>query len=353
MPTSVRGRGGPYLIRRAEPSCPVNRFLCTLPNSRNIVPIPPAHIVFVFLDGVGLGPPSAGNPLTKRRPAFKHLAGGQAWTQEAAAICEPGHTFCPIDATLGVDGLPQSGTGQATLFTGVNCAKLAGRHYGPFPHSKTRPTLAEANLFRRVHVRTGDANAAAFANAYPQRFFDHVKRRDRWTVTTRCCLDAGVPIRGLEELLDGRALTADLTGEGWHRIGHAIPTITASAAGKRLATLSHDYRLTLFEYFLTDKAGHGRIDASPDDILDQLDAFFHGLLDVFDPHRELLIVTSDHGNIEAAHTTHTRHPVPLLAYGAGAAHFAGAESIADVTPALVATLSPSADLPAAAPSGTG
>ncbi len=298
----------------------------------------PEHVVFVFLDGVGLGPAATDNPLATSREAFDRLAGGQTWTQAAAPIFDAALTFRPIDATLGLAGLPQSGTGQATLFTGVNCATLAGRHYGPFPHSKTRATLAEKNLFTRVQTTTGDPDAAAFANAYPQLFFDYVKRRGRWTVTTRCCLDANVSIRSRKDVLDGRALTADLTGVGWHRIGHAIPPINEAEAGRRLGALSRDYRLTLFEYFFTDKAGHGRIDTAPGEILDRLDAFFHGLLEVLDADRDLLVVTSDHGNVEAAHTMHTRHPVPLVAHGAGASHFAGAESIADVTPAIVRAL---------------
>ncbi|MCA1481694.1 hypothetical protein, partial [Bradyrhizobium sp. NBAIM08] len=70
------------------------------------------HVLFVFLDGVGLGPapPETGeNPFaTLHFPAFERLAGGQPWTQAARPVRTPGHTFVPIDATLGVAGLPQS-----------------------------------------------------------------------------------------------------------------------------------------------------------------------------------------------------------------------------------------------------
>ncbi len=50
----------------------------------------------------------------------------------------------------------------------------------------------------------------------------------------------------------------------------------------------------------------------------------------------LLVVTSDHGNLEDLSTkSHTRNPVPLLAVGPGADAFAGAASLTDVTPAVV------------------
>ena len=297
------------------------------------------HLLFIFLDGVGLGPPQEDNPLARSWPSLEALSDGSAWTADASAVLSPNHVFHPIDATLNVDGLPQSGTGQATLFTGVNCAEVVGRHFGPFPHSKTQPILAQENIFRKVHALSSNSQSAAFANAYPPRFFEVVKRRDRWTVTTRCCLEADVPIRGIDELSNEQALTADLTGSGWHRIGHSIPTISEREAGVRLARIAHQHAFTLYEYFLTDKAGHGRLDAPPSSIVQSIDRFLSGVLDHLDPDRDLLVITSDHGNLERTSSkTHTRNPVPLVAYGRGAHHFQSVESIAEVTPAIAAAL---------------
>lgn len=291
------------------------------------------HVAFVFLDGVGLGPSDAQNPLARRSwPAFEALAGGQAWTEAAALVSTGTHVFRPIDATLGVPGLPQSGTGQVALFTGLNAAEVVGRHYGPFPHSATHALLAEANLFAQVpHV------PRAFLNAYPDRFFSYNEQTGRWSTTTRMCRAAGVPLRTEADLRDGKALAADLTGQGWRTgLGLDVPVISAAAAGTRLHTLARQHRLTLFESFLTDKAGHGRGGLDPEAVLADLDLFFAAYLDRFDPQRDLLVVTSDHGNLEAIGTrSHTRNPVPLVALGAGAAAFAGASSLLDVTPALV------------------
>lgn len=297
------------------------------------------RILFLFIDGVGLGPATSANPLAADFSAFSHLAGDQHWVDGAAPLRELTHVFRPIDATLGIDGLPQSGTGQATLFTGVNCSALVGRHFGPFPHSATHDTLASDNVFTRVK-RQAHLPAPAFLNAYPPRFFEMVRKQSRWTVTTRCCMEADVAVRGLTDLRAGRALTADLTGRGWDPLGHDIPILDEYDAGTRFVSLAQDHSLTLFEYFLTDKVGHGRLDdQSPVDIVRALDHFLQGVLETLDPGCDLLVITSDHGNLEdGTCTTHTRHPVPLVAYGHGAHHFASATSLTDVTPSIIGAL---------------
>ena len=310
-------------------------------------PTAPPRVLFVFLDGVGLGPSiSVYNPLAQEAwPALERLAGGQRWTDAAAPLDEDDHVFRPLDATLGVDGLPQSGTGQATLFTGVNCARTAGRHFGPFPHSKTRPILARDNVFSQIQrldrfrAQPSETQPSAFANAYPPRFFDYVTRRDRWTVTTRCCVEAGVPVRSLDALKEGRALAADLTGAGWRTLGEAVPVITEAEAGRRLVRLSRNHAFTLFEFFLTDKAGHSKKARRAVRTLGAVDTFLHRVRADLDPAETLLLVTSDHGNIEDLSTkSHTRHPVPLIAYGRGARHFRRVEDLAGVVPALLAAL---------------
>jgi len=309
------------------------------------------RILFVFLDGVGLGPASDANPLASTAlPAFAALAGGQPWTASLQAVDTDRRLVRPIDATLEVDGLPQSGTGQATLFTGVNCAKLVGRHFGPFPHSDTHEVLATRSVFHHLRpldlpTPTGTRSSAgsAFANAYPPRFFEFAQGRGRWTVTTRACMEAGVEVRGLEALREGRALTADLTGAAWRgQLDLDVEALSVAEAGRRLAALSRAHRFTLYEYFLTDKLGHGRLDLPPATLLTQLDRFFDALIKSLDPDVETLVVTSDHGNLEQMDVkTHTRHPVPLLVYGWAAPFFQSVTDLTGVTPALVQALSDS------------
>ena len=294
-------------------------------------------VLLVFLDGVGLGPAGADNPLsTLHLPAFERLAGGRRWTAEAAPLREPRHVFAPIDATLGVEGLPQSGTGQAALFTGENAARLHGRHYGPTPPTTVRPTVAERSVFARLVGGGVAPDRLAFANAYPERFFSAVESSGRWTATTLAASAAGVRLRREADVARGEALPADLTGETWARLidpGHA-PTTEAEAA-RRLGRIAADHRFTLSEYFLTDKAGHSREPSRAEAVLRSLDRFFGALLDMLDDD-VLLLVTSDHGNLEDLGTkSHTRHPVPLVAWGPEADAFADARSLLDVTPRIV------------------
>lgn len=290
----------------------------------------PSHLVFVFLDGLGLGPPGAHNPFSRLAlPAFERLGGG-AWTSELPQRDEPTRVVRYLDANLGIGGLPQSGTGQATLFSGTNCAALAGRHFGPYPHSTSKPVLTRRNLF---HLAPG---STCFANAYPPRFFDFAESRNRWTVTTFCARAAGLRLHSTDDVRDGHALPAELTGAAWReRLGIDVPLHAEHEAARVLTDLAAQHRLTLFEYYLTDKAGHSRDPDRAEETLLSLDAFFAGLLDALDPTRHLLLVTSDHGNLEDLGVkTHTRNPVPLVALGAGASHFAGATSLLDVVPCI-------------------
>ena len=298
------------------------------------------RILFVFLDGVGLAPSGPSNPLAAHSgPALRKLAGGQSLGTPLTEKRTATRLIRPLDATLGVEGLPQSGTGQATLMTGENCAQRVGRHFGPFPHSKTHDVLNRENLFLRTQALFPEAEApAAFANAFPPQYFNASRRRA--TVTTHCCLAAQVEIRDLTALRAGRALPADLTGTSWRDLLDLnVAPQKPSQAGSLLARTARRHAFTLFEYFLTDKAGHNRIDTPPAELLDQLDAFFDGLLRTLDATQDTLLITSDHGNLEdTSHTQHTRNPVPLIVYGWAAPYFSGASALTDVAPSIVRAL---------------
>lgn len=298
------------------------------------------RILFLFLDGVGLGPPGSSNPLGLHDgPAFHKFAGGQRWSRPFSSHASSHHLARPIDATLGVEGLPQSGTGQASLFTGVNCAEAVGRHFGPFPHSKTHSILDQHNVFRQVAGKSdAAAQSLAFANAFPPQYFNASRRRA--TVTTYCCEVAGIPLRDRSALQNQEAITADLTGTLWRKHLHLdIPERTPGEAGETLATITQDHRFTLFEYFLTDKVGHRRVDTPPAALLSDLDEFLGTLTNHLDPDRDTLIVTSDHGNLEdMSHTRHTRNAVPLIIQGWAAPFFEDATDLTDVTPGIITAL---------------
>ncbi|MEZ4698764.1 MAG: alkaline phosphatase family protein [Rhodothermales bacterium] len=300
----------------------------------------PDHILFVFVDGIGLGPATEdANPFARLRlPGFERLAGGAPLTDRAAPIREADHAFFGIDATLEVEGLPQSGTGQAALFTGLNAPRLAGQHYGPYPPTATYDAIASANIFRQIATQTGiGIGEQAFANAYPPPFFTHAETRNRWTVTTRCCREAGVRIRTMDDLRAGEALAADLTNRGLRdKLGIDVDPVTEETAADRLARLARRHRFTLFEYYLTDKAGHSQDVDTAAGVLASFDRFLGTLLETFDPRDTLFVLTSDHGNLEDLSTrSHTRNPVPFAALGAGAAQLHEVRDLTEVVPALL------------------
>ncbi|OZC03493.1 alkaline phosphatase family protein [Rubricoccus marinus] len=297
--------------------------------------------LFVFLDGVGLGPASPHNPLyTLPLPAFRDLAGGQAWTAEATPVRQKRHVFTSLDATLGMEGLPQSGTGQVALFAGIDGPKLHGRHFGPYPPSTTHEPLAENSVFERLKRRGIAPEAMALANGYPERYFKLMEARNRWNTSSRAARASGVRLRTAADLAIGEALPADFTGHAWQR--HIDPdhvTVSPEAAGQRLVALAKRHRFTLYDFPHTDTAGHGRDGLTPEIVLPMVDAFLGAIHAAMDTEHDLLVVSSDHGNIERPTTkSHTTNPVPLIAVGPGAERFAEAASLLDVAPALVEAL---------------
>ena len=115
-------------------------------------------VIFIFIDGVGLGKADDSNPFTHSTyRGFSAMAGDQEFTEKASEQAETNHLFKYVDARLGVDGLPQSGTGQTALFTGKNAPKEIGKHFGPFPHSGIKPFLKEQSLFIKANSKAGPA----------------------------------------------------------------------------------------------------------------------------------------------------------------------------------------------------
>ena len=120
------------------------------------------RLLLLFVDGVGLDQAGPANPLSvSPSPAFNRLLGGPLTSEQVQA--SPELVLTTLDATLGVEGLPQSATGQTTLFTGINAAKKLGRHVTAFPGPELREIIREHSVFRRVHEAGLDTT---FANAY-------------------------------------------------------------------------------------------------------------------------------------------------------------------------------------------
>lgn len=290
-------------------------------------------VIFIFIDGVGLGKEDSVNPFFENRyESFEILTDG-FFNADAKSVFQKDHLFKPLDANLGVEGLPQSGTGQTALFTGRNAAKEIGKHFGPFPHSGIKPFLKNESVF---HAVKDAGKKPFFMNAYPPIFFEHAKKRNRWSCTTLMTKSAGLKLNSTEEVLNEEALTAEIVQNAWReRLGIDIPKITPTDAAQRLLNVVPDYDLVLYEYYLTDKAGHNQKQEDAERVLKPLDEFLRHII----KHKkssDTLVITSDHGNLEDLSTkTHTRNKVPLFVLGDSVESFQEVESLTDVKDGII------------------
>lgn len=294
-------------------------------------------VIFLFIDGVGLGEKNDVNPFGDNNyPGFSALSGGQALTHEAERLTTDSHFFKGVDATLDVEGLPQSGTGQATLFSGENASQIIGKHFGPFPHSGTKHLLEEQSLFLKAQALN---KSCSFVNAYPDIFFKKAQKRNRWSCTTLMTKSAGVSLNTAEEVKKGKAVTAGLTQKAWReKLKLNVPEISPEEAANRLINQSVHYNLLLHEYYLTDKAGHNQDKEQAHRVIKKYDRFLWQLIKQKSA-ETTLILCSDHGNVEdLSIKTHTFNKVPLFVMGPGAKHFKEAESIEDVSPGILEVL---------------
>lgn len=296
-------------------------------------------LLFVFIDGVGLAPAGPDNPLTDAdTPALRELLGGPLTIEQAGRAAAANLLFKPIDATLGVEGLPQSGTGHTALLAGVNAPLLHGRHQPHFPPVALRPLLAERSIFQRTQARGG---TPTFANAFGPGYWQALaSRRIRKSASVYAAEGAQLRFRDGDDLRAGRAVAWDVTNAAMRlrEPGADTPLVTPAQAGANLAGLAHDHSLVFYESFLPDLAGHGRLAAEPpltvasqvQRAIALLDGLIGGVLANMRA-QDSLLITSDHGNAESLSApAHTRNPVPLLVAGPAASAFTRAASIADL-----------------------
>lgn len=295
-------------------------------------------VILLFLDGVGIGKPDpAVNPFFRANlPTLRSLLGRELFSSRRNRISTRRAELVPTNATLGVAGLPQSGTGQTTIFTGVNAPKLIKRHFGPYPTTELRPVIYEKNIFRRLKEIH---KSVVFANAFPKQFFEYTESGTRrLTVTTLSCLMSDVPLLTADMLKKNQAVSADFYRERWPEMGYPdITPISAEEAGKHLAVISRDYDFTLFEYWLTDHAGHSKEMARSVDVLERFDSFLGGLLANINLDSTTVALISDHGNIEDLSTkSHTRNSVPCIVLGRERKRYASSiKNLTQITPSIL------------------
>jgi 2,3-bisphosphoglycerate-independent phosphoglycerate mutase len=306
-------------------------------------------VIFLFLDGVGLGSDDpAANPLAAANyPTLNDLLQGKKPVATTGRLSTPYAELIPTDAGLGVPGRPQSATGQAALITGINAPQRLGEHYGPRPDARVRAILDEGGIFRRLRAA---GRRTCFVNAYPQRYFDAVQRGKRLlSALPYAATMGGQTLFNVDDLRAGRALAADFTNEGWRsELGYTdVPVYTPGEGGRHLWAIAQEYDFLFFEHWYTDVLGHARDLAGAVANFERFDAFLGGLLTVADLDNTLIIITSDHGNIEdCRHGKHTENPALTLLVGAEHQRLAGQiHQLTDFVGVIERCLAPLADKP--------
>src|SRR5690606_14662411 len=131
----------------------------------------------------------------------------------------------------------------------------------------------------------------------------------------------------------GRALSADFTGEGWRTMLGFLdaPVMEGYQAGQKLASLAREYDFSLFEYWASDYAGHKQEMDNAVRLMESFDRVLGGLVDDWDQDG-LILVTSDHGNMEDLSTRkHTAAQVPALVIGSKPAREEFTRGMKDLT----------------------
>ena len=293
-------------------------------------------ILFIFLDGIGLGENNQGiNPFANAHmPNLNHLLDGGSLFAESAPFVGEYATLLAIDPNLGVDGLPQSATGQAVLMTGINIPAKLGYHYGPKPNREVAAYLNGETLFSRC-MKNG--KKSALLNAYPSRYFDGIDSGKRlYSSIPLAVTNAGIELFKQDDFFSGRALSADFTGDGWRTmLGYAdAPVMTPHLAGRKLVSLAMGYDFSLFEYWASDYAGHKQQMETAVRLMEIFDGVLGGVEEERRKTKEglLVVVTSDHGNMEDMSTRrHTDAMVPALVIGEKSARDEFTQGMKDLT----------------------
>jgi len=287
------------------------------------------HCHIFFMDGVGLGPASREiNPfMNARMPVLNGLL-GRDWYLRPGIAGEGRRStvkasLVPTDPNLGIPGRPQSATGQATLITGLNVPEIIGEHYGPKPNAAVAEVIKAGNLFQEVVECGGNA---ALITPYPQGYFDAINSGRRLLSSIPlAATSAGLSLMTVEDLRGGRAVSPGFTGQAWRdHLGYDdIPILTLNESGQQISGIAQSYDFSFFEHWPSDRSGHrGSFDEAVQH-LEIIDEVLGGVFEAWNEENGLLIITSDHGNIEEKnHRQHSRNPVPTILFGNGHAGLA-------------------------------
>jgi len=291
-------------------------------------------VLLFFIDGLGIGTRGPHNPFDGLKAA-EPLA---VFRDDNRPIIRDG-VVIPTDPCLGVEGRPQSASGQTTILTGINAPATLGYHKQGFPNAALLEILHEHSIFKQLNA--AGIEPVTFANAYTQRFFDD---RPRWVSATTAAVEAAqLSFRTIDDLKAGHAVYQDFTNGLLIARGEDVSPRSPTEAAGVLAGIAATHRFTLYEYFITDKMGHAQDYNAARLVIQKLAAMIRNLLETLDLDRTTVILTSDHGNIEDLSTrNHTLNAVPTIVWGAQRQRVADrVRSLADITPSIIEILTTS------------
>ncbi|BCS82068.1 alkaline phosphatase family protein [Anaerocellum diazotrophicum] len=258
-------------------------------------------MLFVFLDGVGKGEKSEVNPFF-----YYHPKAYEIFLKEGNVLF--------LDATLGVEGLPQSATGQVTIYSGINAAKEVGFHINGQITLSLKKIIDKQNIFTTL---SRHGLKVDFANVYRNEYLQKIlnDKNFKMSVTSYMALTAGIRFKTVGDLLKSEGVYFDITNQVLIESGYKVPVFSPEKAAENLLNILQKNNFVLFEHFKTDIIGHSCDMEKALELLKLLDEFIISLIENL-PKDACLVVTSDHGNIEDLSTkTHTKNKVPFLAYG--------------------------------------
>jgi 2,3-bisphosphoglycerate-independent phosphoglycerate mutase len=244
--------------------------------------------------------------------------------------------LAPTDACLGIEGRPQSASGQTTILTGINAPASIGYHKQGFPNQALLDIIREHSIF--LQLKRSGINDINFANTYTQKFFES---RPRWISATTAAVEAaGLRFNTVGDLKAGRAVYQDFTNAMLIERGEPVDPRSPGEAGEVLAGIVEAHRFTLYEYFITDKVGHAQDFDAASRVLRALALFIRSLLAKIDLEKTTVVLTSDHGNIEDLSVrNHTLNLVPTILWGEHREQLAARiKCLTDITPAIVDVL---------------
>lgn len=269
-------------------------------------------VLMIFIDGLGIGARNENNPYLNARTLFMDkIMGGHILFTDIKATLKDYAVIIPTDACLGVPGIPQSATGQTTIWTGINAAQVVGRHINQYPNLELKEIIIKNSIMKLLYEA---GKKVTFANAYRNEFFKMVRERKLGLSTsTLVAITSGTRLRTIDDLRQRDAVYQDFTNKMLVDWGYDIPIISALEAGENLAKIAQEHDFTLYEYFISDRIGHKQDLPAAVKIIENLDRFIQAAVNSSNLNELVIMIVSDHGNIEDMSIgTHTNNPVPTI-----------------------------------------